>query len=99
MPAAKRVFVVYDPKINGWLMKLAREAAQAQGLELVTYEAQDVRSAAHFYQEIFSAANGRRDALWLPQDPSTVEDSLILPLVLQASWNQNIAVFSSNFGH
>lgn len=99
MPAAKRIFVVYDPDINGWLMKLAHEAAHAQGLELVAYEAQDVRSAVRFYQKIFSTADRRKDALWLPQDPSTVEESSILPLVLQASWNQNIAVFSSNSSH
>jgi len=99
MPATKRVFVVYDPAVSGWLMKLAREAARAQGLELVAYEAQDLRSAVMFYQEIFSAANGHSDALWLPQDSTTVEERSVLPLVLQASWNQNIAVFSSNASH
>ena len=99
MPAAKRVFVVYDPGFNGWLMKLAKEAAHAQGLELVTHEAQDLRSAVRFYQEIFSAVDGKNDVLWLPQDSTTVEESSILPLVLQASWNQGIAVFSSNAVH
>ncbi|OFZ67312.1 MAG: hypothetical protein A2V79_07635 [Betaproteobacteria bacterium RBG_16_56_24] len=99
MPGVRRVFVIYDPNFNGWLIKLAREAARAQGLELVTHEAQDVRSAVPFYQEFFSAADSRRDALWLPQDPTTVEESSILPLVLQESWNKSIAVFSSNFGH
>ncbi len=99
MPRVKRVFVVYDPKINGWLMKLAKDAARAQGLDLVTYETQDLRSAVKFYQEIFSAADSDTDALWLPQDPSTVEESSILPLVLEKSWNQNLAIFSSNTSH
>lgn len=96
MPAARRVFVVYDPGFNGWLMKLAKEAARIQGLELVAYEAQDLRSAVRFYQQIFSTADGHSDVLWLPQDPTTVEESSILPLALQESWNQGIAVFSSN---
>jgi len=99
MPAVRRVFVIYDPNINGWLIKLAREAARAQGLELVTHEAQDMRSAVRFYQEFFFAADSRRDALWLPQDQTTVEESSILPLVLQESWNKSIAVFSSSSGH
>jgi putative ABC transport system substrate-binding protein len=99
MPATKRVFVVYDPRINGWLITLAKEAARTQGLELVAYEARDMRSAVRFYQEIFSAADGHSDVLWLPQDSTTVEESSILPLVLQESWNQGIAVFSSNFVH
>ncbi len=99
MPSVKRVFVVYDPGFNGWLMKLAKEAARAQGLELVAYEALDVRNSVKFYQKIFSEADGQADVLWLPQDPTTVEDSSILPMVLQESWNQGIAVFSSNFSY
>jgi putative ABC transport system substrate-binding protein len=99
MPSVKRVHVVYNPGFNGWLMKLAEAAARAQGLELVTYEAQDLRKAVGYYQQIFSKADSRSDALWLPQDPTTVEDSSILPLVLQESWNNGIAVFSSNFGY
>ena len=99
MPALKRVFVVYDPNINGWLMKLAKEAALAQGLNLVAHEAHNLRSAVKFYQGIFSVVNPRTDALWLPQDPTTVEESSVLPLVLQESWDHSLAVFSSNFGH
>ncbi len=99
MPAAKRVFVVYDPTFNDWLMKLAKEAARAQGLELVAYEAQDLRSAVRFYQEIFSAVDSKSDVLWLPQDSTTVEENSVLPLVLQKSWNQGVAVFSSNSVH
>jgi putative ABC transport system substrate-binding protein len=99
MPSVKRVFVVYDPGFNGWLMKLAESSARAQGLELVTYKAQDLRKAVGYYQQIFSEADGRSDALWLPQDPTTVEDSSILTLVLQESWNNDLAVFSSNFGY
>jgi putative ABC transport system substrate-binding protein len=92
MPATKRVFVVYDPGINGWLIKLAKEAAHVQELELITYEAHDLHSAVKFYQEIFSAADSHSDVLWLPQDSTTVEESSVLPLVLQESWSQDIAV-------
>jgi putative ABC transport system substrate-binding protein len=99
MPATKRVFVVYDPRISGWLITLAKEAARTQGLELVEHEAHDLRSAVRFYQEIFSAADSHSDVLWLPQDSTTVEESSVLPLVLQESWSQDIAVFSSNFVH
>jgi putative ABC transport system substrate-binding protein len=35
----------------------------------------------------------------LPQDSTTVEESAVLPLVLQESWGRNLAVFSSSFGH
>ena len=99
MPKVRRVFTVYDPHQNAWMMRLAKEAARAQGLELTTYEAQDLRSAMRAYQEILETANSSQDALWLPQDSTTVEDSTVLPLVLQESWDHNLAVFSSSFGH
>jgi putative ABC transport system substrate-binding protein len=99
MPAARRVFAVYDPRQNGWMIRLAKEAARAQGLELVTYEAQDLRGAARIYQDIFASADSRHDAIWLLQDSIAAEDGAVLPLVLHESWDRNLAVFSSSFVH
>lgn len=99
IPKVRRVHAVYDPRQNAWMIRLAKEAARAQGLEIIGYEARDLRSAMHLYQEIFSTADSKQDALWLLQDSTTVEDSLVLPLVLQESWAKNLAVFSSSFGH
>ncbi|MBI3731516.1 MAG: hypothetical protein HY254_24725 [Burkholderiales bacterium] len=98
LPGVKKVIVVYDPKNNEWLIKLAREAAKQQGLELVTYEARDLASAAHQYEVAFANAD-KRDALWLPQDSTTVEEGSILPLVLRESWNRGVPFFSSSFLH
>ena len=98
-PGTRRVFVVYDPRQNGWLIRLAREAAQAHDLELVAHEAVDLKSALLLYQEVLASADPGRDALWLPQDSVTVEDSAVLPLVLRESWNRALAVFSSNVAH
>ena len=99
MPKVRRIFTVYDPRQNEWMIRLAQEAARAQGLELTAYKAQDLRAAMHAYQEILAAADSSQDALWLPQDSTTVEDSTVLPMVLQESWGRNLAVFSSSFGH
>lgn len=99
MPGVRRVFVVYDPRQNGWLIHLAKEVARAQGLELTMYEVQDMRSAVRTYNDIFASADTRKDALWLLQDSISAENGTVLPLVLQESWNRNLAVFSSNFGH
>lgn len=98
-PKTRRVFVVYDPRQNGWLLKLAREAAHDQGIELVAQEAGDLKTALVFYQSFFASADTRRDALWLPQDNATVDESTVLPLVLQESWSKGVPVFSSNVSH
>ena len=98
-PRIQRVTVIYEPHQNGWLIRLAREAARQQGLELVAQEAADLKSALLLYQAFFANADPRRDALWLPQDSATVDESLVLPLVLQESWTKAIPVFSSNLSH
>ncbi|MFA6972585.1 MAG: ABC transporter substrate binding protein [Gallionella sp.] len=98
-PGVRRVFAVYDPRQNAWMMRLAKEAARTHGLEFVAFESQDLRSAMLAYQKILATADSAQDALWLPQDSTTVEDGSVLPLVLQESWARNLAVFSSSFGH
>ncbi len=99
MPEVRRVIVVYDPKHNAWLIRLAREAARAQGLELQAIEVADLKNAIRVYQDVLASADPKKDALWLPQDSTTVEESSVLPLILENAWNRNLAVFSSNVTH
>lgn len=99
LPGVRRVLVVYNPAGNEGQIRLAREAARNLGLELVALEAHDLAGAARAYESQFAAADGRRDALWLPQDATTVEETTILPLVLKESWSRNLPVFSSSVLH
>ncbi len=98
-PQVKRVHVIYDPQQNNWLLRLAREAAREQGLELLAQEAADLKTAVRLYQEVLARADVERDALWLPQDATTVDEATILPLVLRESWDRRLPVFSSSFSH
>ncbi len=99
LPGIRRVIVVYNPARNEAQIRLAREAARSLGLELVALEASDLAGAARAYEAQFAAADGRRDALWLPQDATTVEETTILPLVLKESWRRTLPVFSSSVLH
>lgn len=99
MPNMRRIFVVYDPRQNAWLIRLAREAAKNLGMELVAQEATDLKTAMRYYQDVFAAADPKKDALWLPQDSVTVDDSSVLPLILQEVWSRSLTMFSSNVAH
>lgn len=99
VPRARRVTVIHDPRQNDWLMRLAQEAARQQGLALWALEADDLKSATRRYQEVIPQLNPRRDALWLPQDSATLDDTTLLPWVLRESWTQGLPVFSSNVAH
>lgn len=97
-PAIKRVHVVYSPGNSAWLVPMAQQAARSLGLELKAWDADDLRGAVQRYQEVLGSAQAH-DALWLPQDTITVEESTVLPLVLREAWNRAIPLFSSNFAH
>jgi len=99
VPGARRVAVVFDARQNGWLMRLARDAARAQGLELLATEAEDLKSALRAYQAAMANLESRRDALWLPHDSTTVDDTAVLPLVLQEAWDRSFTVISSSVAH
>ncbi|HEX5125422.1 MAG TPA: ABC transporter substrate binding protein [Rhodocyclaceae bacterium] len=98
-PSIRRIFVVHEPEQNGWLMRMAKDAARAQGLELVRYDATDLKAAVKNYQDIFAMADARHDAIWIPQDSISAEDSTVLPFVLEESWNRSLTVFSSSVSH
>ena len=98
-PKIKRVTVIYHPKRNSSLIDLAQVAANAQGIKLIAIKADNLRTAANIYKDILASAAGDTDAIWLPQDPATVDNKIILPLILQQAWNKNLIVFSSNPSH
>ena len=99
MPEVRRVIVVYDPKKTTWLIRLARDAARNLKLDLHAIEVTDLKGAVRAYQDVLASADPKRDALWLPQDSTTVEDSSVLPLILESAWNRNLVVFSSSVSH
>lgn len=94
-PTTKRIWVLYDPKHNEWLMKWAIIAAKDQDIELVARPVSDIASAVQVYQTIFKEWNKATDALWLPQDPTSVEEGTLLPLILKEAWEKEVPVFSS----
>jgi len=99
IPGAKRVFVVFDPGQNAWLMRLAKAAAAARGIELLAYEATDLKTALSHYQKIIAAMETGKDALWLPLDTTTVHETFVMPMVLKEVWGRHLTVFSSNTAH
>ncbi|MES2354065.1 MAG: ABC transporter substrate binding protein [Pseudomonadota bacterium] len=98
-PSVERVIVIYSPTQNRWLMELARESAKRQGLELITHEVKDLRAAVLEYQDVLAKMQSKRDALWLPLDANTLNEELVLPLILKEAWEKSLLVFSCNISH
>ncbi len=99
VPDARRIFVVYSPAMNGWLIKDARRAAAARGLELQAYPAEDLREAVTLYRDLIKKTVRGHDAIWLPLDHITSDDRVVLPMLLEAAWTRKFVLFSSKPGH
>lgn len=95
-PHTRRVFVVYDPGNNASLIALARRAAARWNLRLIAVPAEDTRTAVREYRKILNTRAHAGDAIWLPQDSVTVNDQVVLPMILETAWENELVVFSSN---
>jgi len=98
-PSVRRVFTVYSARQNDWLIDLARQAARAEGIELVAIETDDLSVALQHFHDITNTAQAGRDAIWLPQDTAVLDDQVVLPFVLQQAWDRSIILFSSTLAH
>ena len=98
-PGIKTVSVVYNRANSEWLISLGQSAAKRHGIKLAAYPVKDGKGAARVYRDILANSRQSTDAIWLPPDSTTVEDRVILPLILRGAWDRNRAVFSTNPAH
>jgi len=98
-PTRRRVWVVFNPVYDRWLMELARTAAAARALNLEPLEARDLRESAGQFLHILATADPATDALWLVADASIIDSETILPLVIEKSWQRRLPVFSNSLLH
>jgi len=98
-PAVRKIYVVYSPKHNDWLIQHAIKVAENYDITLNAIPASDLRQAAIRYKSVLNELKSGQDALWLPLDPVTVENRTILPLILRVAWDRNLIMISSNAPH
>jgi putative ABC transport system substrate-binding protein len=97
-PNIKRIKVVYSSN-SEWLIVLAEQQAAEFGLNLSMIKADSVKDALRLYDEILRSIDTKTEALWLPLDPITANEQVILPNLLERSWEQNLVLFSSKPAH
>jgi putative ABC transport system substrate-binding protein len=98
-PAKQRVWVVFNPAYDRWLIELAQRAAAAQHLTLQPLEAGDRRESAQQFLRIFKTADPTTDAIWLVADAGIIDSETILPTVIEQSWQRRLLVFSNSLQH
>ncbi|SEA11751.1 putative ABC transport system substrate-binding protein [Desulfuromusa kysingii] len=94
-PKITTISVVFSPSVNTWLISLAELAAEQYGLTLKPYPVENLREAVIQYRDILQTSNNQTDAIWLPLDPISANEKVVLPMLLQESWNRDLVIFSS----
>lgn len=98
-PAVKRIFVVYDPSRDEWVITRAREVAASLGLELHAEAASDIVGSAPIYGRLIRSANSATDALWLTANSSLIGDVNLVGYLVEQSWLRRVIVFSNILEH
>lgn len=97
-PSINKVHVLYSDSSH-WLINLAIDQGQLQGLEVIAQKVTDLKDAVRQYQELWQNIDPRTTAIWLPLDPVSVNEQIILPKILEVAWERNIVLFSSKPEH
>ncbi|MFO1432945.1 MAG: hypothetical protein U1F76_23010 [Candidatus Competibacteraceae bacterium] len=98
-PQTQRVFVVFNPDRERWIIEQAQQAAPGFNLTLMRLEARDLRTSAHQFLQMLEGAQAGTDAIWLTVDSQLVDTQAILPVIIEQSWRQHLVVFSNNLEH
>lgn len=96
-PQVKKVLVVHTEQ-SQWIIEYASKIAKNHQLALNSISVADIKGAAETYNNIFEQSNGDT-AIWLPLDPVTANDKVIVPEVLKKAWENKMVVFSSKPTH
>ncbi len=97
-PDINRVYFVYSKKNNGWLAERARKISKKYNIEFVPLQVDDIKQATLQYKIVLNSVRPQTDAIWLPLD-NIAPLQILLPDILQTSWNKHITVFSNNIQH
>lgn len=97
-PEVTTVTVLYS-EASEWIIEDAKHKATARGLILIPIAVEDIKMAVKTYNEIFEKKNLKNMAIWLPLDPITANESVIVPSILEKAWENKMVIFSSKPTH
>jgi putative ABC transport system substrate-binding protein len=89
VPLAKRVGLLYDPKLTGPFVREAQLAAKTAGMELVVRPVEGLAAMP----SALDSLRGKADIIWMLPDPTVVTPDTV-ELLLRFSFEQNVPVIS-----
>lgn len=97
-PNITKVHVVYS-RASEWVIKLAIQSAKQFDIELNAVKIGSAKDAITTHEQIIKDINPSFEAVWIPFDPIAGNEQVIIPRLLERSWEQNFVLFSSKPDH
>lgn len=97
-PNINRVFFIYSYANNGWLIPRARKISKKYNVEFIPLQVENLKQATLQYKIILKSVRSKTDAIWIPLD-NIAPMNILLPDILQTSWDKHITVYSNNMLH
>ncbi|WP_426369810.1 ABC transporter substrate-binding protein [Pseudocolwellia sp. HL-MZ7] len=97
-PKVQNITVVYS-KSSAWLMEDAKKEAKRINLHLNAILVDDLQMVVKTYDDFFQTTASENTVLWLPLDPISVNDTIIVPTLLEKAWNNKVTIISSTPSH
>jgi len=98
-PEVETITVIYNMENNACLIKKAQQEASRLGLQLNAISAESMKEAAGYYRRWLKQLDAKKDALWLPMDRVTVDQSRNFSNLLSQAWEREFVIFSSTSVH
>lgn len=98
VPHIEKIHVVYSEN-SEWLIQLAQQRQTELNITLNSVKVSSLKHAAYEYENLLENVDASKEAIWLPLDPVTANEQVILPNLLKKSWDQNLVIFSSKPAH
>ena len=99
LPNIDQVYVVINVENNQWLSRQAAMDAKALGIDLILLDEDNLYDSAKAFRKIFSQIDVRHSALWVVQDPTILDDGVIVPFILEQAWKSNVVLIANNLAY
>jgi putative ABC transport system substrate-binding protein len=98
LPAVDTVVVIHHAQDRVWLQRV-EQAAAGRGLRVAPTAVADPTTAVREITQTFERIDPRTTALWFSRNTLSLNTELIVPFVLEETWNRRIAAFSDTVTH
>ena len=93
----ENIYIIYSSD-SRWYVDIAKALARGRAYNLVTIESESIADSVRQYKKILDGIDSK-SVIWLLQDSLSADSRLLLPLILEESWNKSFPVISNSAGH